>query len=118
MKETSVIELTRTYDVSEAHMIRGILETNNIFCTLQNDQLVGTMWHLNLAVGGVKILVARSEYEAALNILKENSVTHSKASETQPFLPQSINEKVRFALSAIATFMCGIPIPFKKRKNN
>lgn len=59
-----------SYDtVLEAELARGRLESEGIGARILDGNTVGVAQHLSLALGGVKIAVARSDFEAAVAIL-------------------------------------------------
>ncbi len=118
MNVSSVVELTRTHDIGEAHMIRGLLESHGLFCVLQNDLLVRNLWYLNQAVGGVKILVATSEYTDAKAVLDSLQKESHRTATSKAFLPETGSGKLRLLFSALITLFSGIPTPLKKRNND
>jgi DNA-directed RNA polymerase subunit RPC12/RpoP len=54
-----------------ANMTLGMLQENGINCHLKDEHIVTMDPLLNPAVGGIKILVAESQFERALSIIKE-----------------------------------------------
>ena len=55
--------------ILEAELARGRLESEGIGARIVDGNTVGVAQHLSLALGGVKIAVARSEFEAACEVL-------------------------------------------------
>lgn len=55
--------------VLEAEMARGRLEVEGIGARIVDGNTVGVAAHLSMALGGVKLAVARSDYEAARSVL-------------------------------------------------
>jgi hypothetical protein len=55
--------------ILEAELARGRLESEGIGARIVDGNTVGVAQHLSLALGGVKIAVARSEFEAARAVL-------------------------------------------------
>ena len=54
-----------------ASMTLGLLQENNINCHLKDEHIVTMDPLLNAAVGGIKILVAESQFDRALDLIKE-----------------------------------------------
>ncbi|MEP7255664.1 MAG: DUF2007 domain-containing protein [Ferruginibacter sp.] len=54
-----------------ANMTLGMLQENEINCHLKDEHIVTIDPLLNPAVGGIKILVAETDYERALEIIKK-----------------------------------------------
>jgi len=54
-----------------ANMTLGLLQENDINCHLKDEHIVTMDPLLNAAVGGIKILVAESQFERALALVKE-----------------------------------------------
>lgn len=62
--------IVAAYDtILEAELARGRLESEGIGARVVDGNTVGVAQHLSLALGGVKIAVARSEFEAAREVL-------------------------------------------------
>jgi hypothetical protein len=62
--------IVAAYDtILEAELARGRLESEGIGARIVDGNTVGVAQHLSLALGGVKIAVARSEFEAARAVL-------------------------------------------------
>lgn len=55
--------------ILEAELARGRLESEGIGARIVDGNTVGVAQHLSIALGGVKIAVARSEFEAAREVL-------------------------------------------------
>jgi hypothetical protein len=55
--------------VMEAELARGRLESEGIGARIVDGNTVGVAQHLSIALGGVKIAVSRSEFEAAREVL-------------------------------------------------
>jgi DNA-directed RNA polymerase subunit M/transcription elongation factor TFIIS len=54
----------------EAHLARTKLESEGIPCVVGDEHLVRVDWFLSNAVGGVKVMVPRSEAEHARDVLR------------------------------------------------
>jgi len=55
----------------EAGVAQGMLESAGIASVLDNETMVGMLWHLSNAVGGVRVRVAPADEEAARALLAE-----------------------------------------------
>lgn len=62
--------IVAAYDtILEAELARGRLESEGIGARVVDGNTVGVAQHLSLALGGVKIAVARSQFEEAVAVL-------------------------------------------------
>lgn len=62
-----------TYDFwPNAEIARGRLQAEGIDAVLADQHLVQTDWLYSIAVGGIKLQVAASDVENALNILAQD----------------------------------------------
>lgn len=63
------VTLETFWSVEEAQLALGFLEVEGIPCQLEGVAVVGNLWHLANATGGVKLQVAREEAERAAALL-------------------------------------------------
>jgi hypothetical protein len=110
-------------DVLDAQLAMSKLESEGIECSLANEYLVGVLWRLSTAVGGVQVQVAMADLERARAILETDESTSLVAvlgdTPAVPYseaCPQCGSEDVRLVrwsryAAALAT-LTGIPIPF------
>lgn len=59
-------------DLLLAELAKSKLESEGIYCFLENENLVGVNWLYSFAVGGVKVRVKAEDVEAALEILNKD----------------------------------------------
>ncbi len=62
-----------------ANMALGLLQENEINCHLKDEYIVTIDPLLNPAVGGIKLMVAASDHDRALEILKEAEAAYIKS---------------------------------------
>jgi hypothetical protein len=110
-------------DVLDAQLAMSKLESEGIECSLANEYLIGVLWRLSTAVGGVQVQVAPADLERARTILAtDESASLVAVLGERPALPYSEacpqcgSEDVRLIrwsryAAALAT-LTGIPIPF------
>jgi Putative prokaryotic signal transducing protein len=110
-------------DVLDAQLAMSKLESEGIECSLVNEYLIGVLWKLSTAVGGVQVQVARADFERARTILAtDESASLAAVLVEKPALPYSEacpqcgSEDVRLVrwsryAAALAT-LTNIPIPF------
>jgi hypothetical protein len=53
----------------EAHIARASLEAADIYAFIANEHTIGMQWFYSNALGGVRLMVAKSDVETALGIL-------------------------------------------------
>ena len=96
----------------EAHIVKGVLEENDINCWLKDENTVTIDPILTNAVGGIKIMVAKAEAERAWEILsqlrKEQklAVTCPQCGSNNIELVSTPRKAINW-LSAISTFFLG-----------
>jgi hypothetical protein len=71
--------LIQTYDnYVSAHIAMGALEEEGINCWLQDENTVTINPILSNAVGGIKLMVAETQAERAVNLLNELAIEYKK----------------------------------------
>jgi hypothetical protein len=107
-------------DVLDAQAAISKLESEGIECSLANEYVVGMLWRLSTAVGGVQVQVGAEDLAKARSVL-ESDESHElasvpglaeAASSTCPRCGSEDLATVRWSrhAAAFATFT-GIPIP-------
>jgi DNA-directed RNA polymerase subunit RPC12/RpoP len=61
-----------------ANMTLGLLQENEINCHLKDENIVTIDPLLNPAVGGIKLLVAETDFESALGLIKDAETAYLK----------------------------------------
>jgi hypothetical protein len=62
----------RSYrDLSEAIVARGVIESAGIFCFLRDENLVRLDWQVSNFIGGIRLQVAASDFEAGQALLSQ-----------------------------------------------
>jgi Putative prokaryotic signal transducing protein len=59
-----------------ANMTLGLLQENEINCHLKDENIVTIDPLLNPAVGGIKLLVAETDFDSALGLIKDAETTY------------------------------------------
>ena len=70
-KTENLVLLKTCFDMTEAQILRGLLETNEILCFLLDEHHNNVAFHLNFALGGVRIMVLTDDLEKAQNLINE-----------------------------------------------
>lgn len=107
--------LAKFYDAAQAHIVRGRLETEGIPCFLFDEQSVSVIWHMQGALGGIKLMVPRGCYEEAVEILGEISDLPPEEATATPRENPGILDWMASALVLVAT---GLPLPFRGKKKD
>jgi hypothetical protein len=83
----SIDSLTRTRvtiktvaDLGSAHVLKGALDAAGIEAFLPDENTAWIAWHLNQAIGGVRIQVDQNNAEAASRLLETQSERDAPAS--------------------------------------
>jgi hypothetical protein len=66
---TGLVCVATFLDASEAHIVRGLFESEEIPSTLASEHHVGAFWPLSQALGGVRLQVAAEYRNRALKVL-------------------------------------------------
>lgn len=69
MNEDKLVHLANFYNPNEAEIARGFLESHDVFCFLQNANLMKTVSYLQNNAGGVRLMVLLSDFDEAYDIL-------------------------------------------------
>ena len=103
----------------EANIVKGMLESNDVFCFLQDEHSIGINPLYSNALGGIKLMVRIEDQERAQEILEAN------AAESKVICPACGSPDVHFVtdkkdktnwLSIIASLLLTIlPLYLKKK---
>jgi len=110
MSDFTVINAYNNY--VEAHIARGVLEEEGINCWLKDENTLTIDPILTNAVGGIKLMVARSQAERAIDILNQLRIDAKAAVACPKCNSHNIEEistprKANNWLTAILTFGLG-----------
>ncbi len=87
MSDNNLIQIGRFYDSTQAHIIKGKLETNDIPCFLFDNHLNGVAWHLNIATGGTRLMINQADLKLATEILQDDiELQDSNKSTSRPLV--------------------------------
>jgi hypothetical protein len=113
-------------DASEAHIVRGLLESEGMHPVIQDEFLIQNDWVYSQAIGGVKLQVPDEEFDLAREILARDPGEQSPSSEETPELcSDDICPKCgscsttgqQYSLwSLIPSLILQLPVFFKKRR--
>lgn len=105
--QSKLVLLQRFYDSTQAHIIRGILESEDIPCFVMDENHNSSAWHLNIALGGVRLMVLSEDLEHARTILKEETDNYTNTLENKPAIIRK--PYIKTILGTIIGFMVGAP---------
>ena len=71
MPQDELVIIRRYWDTNIANLATIMLENEDIFTALTNENLAANVWHLNNAIGGVGLQVRREDAERANLLLQE-----------------------------------------------
>ena len=124
-----IIVITTVHDLTNAYLIKNILESNGIECFIANENTITADPLYMNAVGGMKIHIREEDRKLALQLLSKNENSQiddptnviEEANTTETICPNCSSsdvrrEKVSIASFAISFLLLGFPIPFLKRK--
>ena len=108
----NLVLLERCYDMTQAHILRGLLETNDIPCFLMDEHHSAVAWHLTTAIGGLRIMVMEQDLEQArsmIGIIEETTPKISKPFLRKPYL--------RNILLSLFGLFSGAPLIWPQKEN-
>jgi Putative prokaryotic signal transducing protein len=110
----------------EAHLARTRLEAEGIPCVVGNEHLVRVDWLLSNAVGGVKLMVPRSELERARDALRPRPHLvvvggHGELAEGEMICPRCRSDDVYYSrysrrVASVFILLLGFLIPWRDRR--
>jgi hypothetical protein len=65
------VTLTRFGDLTAAQLLCGRLEAEGVECFIPDEVMAAQTWHLNSAIGGIRVQVRPADLERAREILEE-----------------------------------------------
>jgi hypothetical protein len=66
-----LVTLTRFGELPAAQLLCGRLESEGIECLIPDEIMAGQTWHLNRAIGGIRVQVRRADLGQAKQILDQ-----------------------------------------------
>lgn len=113
---SNLVLIGRFFDNTQAHIARGILETNDIPCFIFDENHSSTAWHLSLAIGGTRLMVHKDDYEQAVELLKDfKEINAETAKKERPLIRKPY---LKTFLGSIIGYIVGAPsIRPEKRKD-
>jgi DNA-directed RNA polymerase subunit M/transcription elongation factor TFIIS len=110
----------------EAHIAKGLLESEGIPAEVQDEGIIGVHWLLSNAVGGVKLWVRQADLSKALEVLSrgepEDGVSDltPEATEDEEACPRCGSKSVSFQKLSKRlggfSLILGIPIPVRRNR--
>ena len=84
----------RTFGMTEeAHAFRNLLEAAGVPAFVEDEALVGWLWHYANAVGGIKVQVAEEDVERAREIVAEQPISVEDLKAAALAEPPEISEE-------------------------
>jgi hypothetical protein len=66
-----IVTLTRFGELPAAQLLCGRLESEGIECFIPDEIMAGQTWHLNRAIGGIRVQVRRADLDLAKQVLEQ-----------------------------------------------
>ena len=70
-----VVTLVRVGELTTAQLLCGRLDADGIECFIPDEYMATQTWHLQPAIGGIRVQVRRADLERAQEILAQPGVT-------------------------------------------
>jgi hypothetical protein len=115
------IELRQIRDLSEALLVKSILDSAGIDCFLGDENMVRMDWFWSNLLGGVKLWVRQEDAETAADMLDQNTLAgfdvEGVGEYKQPRCPNCQSFDISFEglnrRAAYTSAFLGVPFPFK-----
>lgn len=119
MTSEQLVLLHTFYDVTQAHIARGLLEANNIPCHIFDEHLNSIAWHLQIGVGGTRLMVPENYAEEAIALLEEEFKFQQETRKSKkPLTPSTLKGKVKATLSVIISLLTSTPFVLKDQQRD
>ncbi len=104
MDEGKLVILEQCYDMMHAHVLRGLLESNDIPCFLNGEHHNQMQPHLSIALGGIHVMVREDDLERAKALIASDA-------EEAPIAKRPLFQKpyLKTFLLTFAGFFVGVP---------
>ncbi|HRQ15426.1 MAG TPA: DUF2007 domain-containing protein [Promineifilum sp.] len=102
----------------EAHIAKGLLESEGIPAYLDTINHATTNWPLTLALGGIRLLVPKSEAARATELLASTvPIEDDVVEESCPSCVsnRTVPVKWNWKLSLFSSNVLGVPLPFTRK---
>jgi Putative prokaryotic signal transducing protein len=66
-----IVTLTRFGELPAAQLLCGRLESEGIECFIPDEIMAGQTWHLNRAIGGIRVQIRRADLDQAKQVLEQ-----------------------------------------------
>ncbi|RZU40829.1 putative signal transducing protein [Edaphobacter modestus] len=116
----NLVTIRQYRDLSEAIVVRGVIESAGIFCFLKDENFVRLDWQMSNLLGGIRLQVAAADVNAAEEVL-EQPIPEAIALPDQPSFEQprcprcnSIDiawERQGRKAALIALYLVSLPLP-------
>ena len=110
--DKDLVLLEKFYNPQTAYIVRGLLDSHGIDSYVFDAQLNSTAWHLQFALGGVRLMVNKHNLERAQEIIDDTDECKREEKDS-PVKPSMF----RILMSVFLTIVSGAPTPLKKIKN-
>jgi DNA-directed RNA polymerase subunit RPC12/RpoP len=122
MNEDPLIVIAAYPDATQAHVAKGLLESEGIEAMLRDEHLVTANWMLSNALGGVRLMVPQSREAAARRLLQQASRGEFALDDADEETPQCPHCGARNAvadnpgrrLAFAALMFLNVPLPFAR----
>lgn len=116
MGENKLVQVARFYDITEAHIVRGKLETNDIPSYVFDDHHNSIAWNLTIATGGIRVMINESDLDRAKEILAD--VEEQQEESRKQDSPLFRKPYLKTFFGTILGFMAGAPSIRPTRQKN
>jgi hypothetical protein len=122
-EQRQFVILRRYRDLSEAVVVKSILDFEGIECLLSDENLIRMDWFWSGMLGGVKLWVRQQDFDEAQNLIEQTSPegfnVEGVGEFKQPRCPKCQSLDISFKelnkrIAFISAYF-GLPIPLKRR---
>lgn len=82
-----IVTLVRFGELTAAQLLCGRLDSEGIECFLPDEVMAAQTWHLNRAIGGIRVQVRRADLDRAQQILAQPGVAADAVADVPELQP-------------------------------
>jgi hypothetical protein len=114
MSESSLVEIARFFDLRDAHIAQSAIQACGMRCMIFDENLLGAQPYLQIAMGGVRLMVDSENADDARQLLARID-RQTAGSGDIPLLPQTREQWHSAILTLIMSVFAG-PMKIVRRR--
>ena len=116
--EHQLVTVRRFRDLTEALVVKSLLESAGLLCFLQDENMVRLDWAYSNALGGMRLQVPDDQVAAAEELLRQTG--EEVGTDDEPRCPKCRSFDVKFSRTGhgaalVSLFLFSVPLPRGKK---